>query len=338
MAGVEPFPGLEYIQTGSKNSVSSTFDDQDSPVNSTSAGRPTFERNQAAGRNLRTALKLLGKTWRKDLDNPNHVLNWSTWTGCGLPSSANTIDRDMHQGVPDKRIAPYALCLGLKPADFCSEEADMACLLNSPLGRSLEQPLFLPSGSLDQFSGSWLEYNRPEYVQRMFALMGGVYRMSYVLQGVEGIHQCALWIYAAEAHRMLMRGVFVMFGRENELEANIFRWHNNLHTHYLCNNGLELGYTMTVDPLRHNLVRLRTPFWLHGTGMTDRGLMDNRPVTFLFRKEQIPCPEGMTREALWQRECDAVRAHPCITPDEPGYEQVYGAVMDHEVMLHDVDA
>ena len=301
----------------------------------TSAGRPTLERNEAAGRNLRTALKLLGKTWRKNLDSPNHVLNWSTWTGCGLPSSANTIDRDVRQGVPEKRIAPYALCLGVTPAELCSAKADMAKLLSTPLGGSREQPLFLPSGNADRHCGNWLEFNRPGYIQRMFALMGGVYRMHYVLQGVDGVHQCALWIYGAEAHRMLMRGAFVMFGKENRFEANIFRWHNNLHTHYLCENGLELGYTMTVDPLRHNIVRQRTPFWLHGTGMTDRGLVDNRPITFVFREELIPCPGGMTEETFWRNECEAVRAHPRITPDEPGYDRVRAAVLDQEVRIHD---
>ncbi|WP_320171112.1 hypothetical protein [Maridesulfovibrio sp.] len=299
-------------------------------MNRTPAGRPIFDRNKSAGRNLRTALKLLGKTWRKDTMNPNHVLNWSTWTGCGLPSSSNTIDKDMREGVPDKRISAYALCLGLTPEGLCSPTSDIARLLSTPSGLGREQPLFIPAGSMDRHFDNWLEYNRPSYIQRMYSLMGGVYRMYYVLHDIEAVYKCALWIYGAEAHRMLMRGLFVMFGKENRLEAHIFRWHNNLHTHYLCENGLELGYTMTVDPLRHNIVSRRTPFWLHGTGMTDRGLVDNLPITFIFREEQIPCPENMSQEDLWQQECDALRAHPCIGPDDPEYERVRSSILIQE--------
>lgn len=300
-----------------------------------SAGRPTYERNEVAGRNLRTALKLLGKTWRKNLDSPNHVLNWSTWTDCGLPSSANTIDCDMRQGVPDKRIATYALCLGLTPEELCSAKADMPKLLHSPSGRSQEQPVFMPSAYVDRHSTNWLEYNRPTYIRRMFELMGGVYRMYYVIQDVDAVYRCPLWIYGAEAHRMLLRGMFIMFGKENRFEANIFRWHNNLHTHFLCENGLELGYAMTVDPLRHNIVRQRSPFWLHGTGMTDRGLVDNRPVTLVFRKEMLPCPESMTEETLWQEECEKTRRKSCIEPDEPDYDRLRAEVMNHNVTLDD---
>jgi len=166
----------------------------------------------------------------------------------------------------------------------------------------------------------------------MYALMGGVYRMHYLLQGVEAVHQCALWIYGAEAHRLLMRGTFLMFGNENILEAHIFRWHNNLHTHYLCENGLELGYTLTVDPLRHNIVNRRSPFWLRGTGMTDRGLTDNQPITFVFREERIPCAEGMSEEELWHRECDDIRRRPAIAPGDPDYADIRASVLTPEVL------
>ena len=300
-----------------------------------SAGRPTFERNYSAGHNLRIALKLLGKTWRKDVDSPNHVHNWSTWTDCGLPRSSNTIDKDIREGVPEKRITAYALCLGLTPEDLCSNKIDMTRQLSTLKVRGQEQPLFLPSGYTERHFDNWLEFNRPTYIQRMFTLMGGVYRMHYILQGIDEVYQCALWIYGAETHRMLMRGMFIMFDNENIFEANIFRWHNNLHTHFLCENCLELGYTMTIDPLRHNIVNQRSPFWLRGTGMTDRGLSNNYPITFVFREEQIPCPEGMSEEEHWQRECKAIRQRNSIAPGEPEYRHIRDLILTPEILTPD---
>ncbi|MGE4192881.1 MAG: hypothetical protein AB7E51_05785 [Pseudodesulfovibrio sp.] len=282
-------------------------------------GRPYLRRNTVAGRNLRTALKLLGKTWRKDVHNPNHVRNWVAWTDCGLPSSPTTIDCDMREGVPEQRIAAYALCLGLPPETLCSPEADTVGLLGAPAASS-SLPFMVP-GYADRYADRVQEYNRPSYIRELFALMGGVYHMDCLLAGVELIHRCTLWVHGVQANCLLMRGQFVMFGDENSLEARIFRWHNNLHTHYLCENGLELGYTMTVDPLRLNIVHRRNPFWLGGTGMTDRGLADNQPVTFVFRMQKLPMPESVSQEQLWLRHCDKMRKRPFLAPGEPGYER-----------------
>jgi len=299
------------------------------------AGRPPLERNRTAGKNLRTALKLLGKTWRKDTDNPNHVRHWSTWTDCGLPGSTNTIDADMRLGVPEKRLAAYSLCLGITPEELCSPKAGMARLMKASSVRAGEQPLFLPGGCADSHFGNWLEFNRATYIKRLFELMGGVWRMDYLLHGVKPIHQCILWIHGSEAHRLLMRGLFIMFGNENAIDAHIFRWHNNLHTHYLCDNGLELGYTLTVDPLRHNIVSKRSPLWLRGTGMTDRGLTDNQPITFMFRETRLPVPEGMTEEAFWQQECEGLRRRPFIAPDDPEHARVRAQILAPEVLTPD---
>jgi hypothetical protein len=300
-------------------------------MNKPSTGRPTFKRNKVAGKNLCTALKILGKTWRKDVDNPKHVQNWINWTDYDLPNSPTTIDGDMRLGVPEQRITAYAMCLGVASEALCSGKTNMIKLLDASAVSPGRQILPMVPGHKDQFTKRYQEYNRPSYIKELFALMGGVYRMDYLLQGVEPIHRCTVWIYGAEASSLRLRGLFVMFGNENPFEACMFRWHNNLHTNYLCENGLELGYTMTVDPLRHNILRQRSPFWLRGTGMTDRGLADNQPITFTFRKQQIPCPEDMMPEAVWKRECQNIRKHPFIAPGEPDYERVRTAILTPEI-------
>lgn len=293
-------------------------------------GRPPLNRNPVAGENLRQALQLLGKTWRRDMESQDHVLNWAQWTACELPRSATTIDRDMREGVPERRIAAYARCLGLLPEVLASPQTDMIRVLgmadapqNSPVPTRV-------LGYRELFPQRYLDHNRDGYVRELYALMRGVYRMHYLLDGIDLIHRCTIWIYGAEAYRLLLRGRFIMFGVENSFEADMFRWHNNLHTHYLCENGMELGYVMTVDPLRHNLVRRREPFWLKGCGLTDRGLADNQPITFTLRKELLPLPPGLAHAELWERECEAVRKRPFIAPGEQDYEETRARVLAQE--------
>lgn len=277
----------------------------------------------------------MGKTWRRDVDNPSHVRNWPDWIDCGLPSSATTIDCDMREGVPESRISAYALCLGITPEVLCTQVSNQGKLLNgAPLSEG-RQNLLWPTGQGEEFFRRNMEYNRPSYILDLFKLMGGVYRMDYLLHDVALIHRCTLWIHAVEGRRLLARGRFIMFGNENPLEAVIFRWHNNLHTHYLCENGMELGYCMTVDPLRHNLVSQRKPFWLLGTGMTDRGLVDNKPINFVFRKQRLTPEPGMGLDDLWQAECEDMRRQPFLAPGTSEYERTRTEILTPDVLTPD---
>jgi len=236
-----------------------------------------------------------------------------------LPSSATTIDRDIREGIPLSRLAAYARCLGLPPDVLASPSTDIVAALGAPLSpHGGEEALPVPGGR-GAFPERYQEYNRALYVRELFEIAQGVYRLHYILEGLEDIHRCAFWVRSVEAHDLRGRGYFMMFGNENPFDAVIFRWHNNLHLHFLCENGLELGYAMFIDPLRHNLVLQRDPFWLKGRGMTDRGLADNVPVTFALRMEKLPQPEGMSLEDLYRRECADVFARPVIVPGEPEY-------------------
>lgn len=301
-------------------------------ANRTGVGRPYMRRNKTAGQNLRTALKILGKTWRKNVAHPSHVRNWHNWSECNLPTSATTIDGDMRNGVPEKRITRYALCLGVDPEVLCSPGADWVKLLHGEAMGPSRQIVYMAPGFAEKYALQGLEYNRPSYIKELFSLMGGVYRMNYLISGVELIHHCILWVHSIETHRMLIRGHFIMFGMENHFEGSMFRWHNNLHAHYLCENGTELGYILTADPLRHNIIRQRNPFWLRGTGITDRGLADNQPVSFTFHKQQLPVPENMTEEEFWQYECKKIHAKPFTSPGEPDYSHLYSAITTPEVL------
>ncbi len=283
------------------------------------AGRPSLQRNAIAGKHLGLALKLLGKTWRRDTDNPTHVHHWQRWTDCGLPRSATTIDQDIREGIPDTRLAAYARCLELTAGALVSSETDILAVLDVPVPGRERAPSKV-SGYRDRFPERYLKHNPEHYIRELFGLLQGVYRMRYLLSGVDEIHNCTLWIHRAESYRLLMRGRFSMFGVENPFNADMFRWHNNLHVHYLCENGFELGYALLIDPLRHHLVRRRKPFWLKGRGLTDRGLADNLPISFVLRMEKLPQPGGMPLEDLYLRECGQVLQRPAIDPDDPDYE------------------
>jgi hypothetical protein len=301
--------------------------------NSAKLGRPAKQRNRVAGEHLRQALKVLGKGWRKNTKDPDHVLNWSLWTVLGLPRSANTIDADIRLGVPEERLAAYAQCLGLSPRTFGAPDTDIRSELGAcrQPGGVARPPLDLGFGA--SFQGEYRGYNSREYLQNLFELVGGVYRVHYVLPIAGFVNRCAFWFCCAEEHCIRARGLFVRFGLENFFEANLFRWHNNLHASYLCHNSKELGHFLLVDPLRHNLIARREPFWLKGHGVTDNGLADNAPVPFTFRMERLPTPAHCTTGAWWDQECDDLRRRPTVLPADADHDALRAAVLTPDALI-----
>ncbi len=294
-------------------------------------GRPALRRNAVAGEHLRLALRLLGKSWRKNTKDPDHVLNWSAWTSLGLPRSATTIDADMRHGVPEERLSAYAQCLDVPLAAFESHDSDIRAELGLPSrSRAAAPPLELGFGPA--FRDDYLAYNSRQYLQRLFGLLGGVYRVHYVLPIADFVNRCAFWLYCVGDHRLRGRGMFMRFGLENMFDATMFRWHNNLHATYLCDESKELGHFLLIDPLRHNLIKRRIPFWLHGVGMTDSGLADNAPVAFTFRMERLTVADGGSPEEAWRAECEAIRRRPSIHPGEPEHDSLRGAIEDLEML------
>lgn len=283
------------------------------------SGRPTEARQKTAGKQLGIALKILGKTWRKDTESRSHVHNWKKWNNLNLPRSATTIDKDINDGIPDSRVSAYAHCLGIAPTTLLTPQTDLYRIL-FPEEPELESSTADILDYQSRIPEHYFKHNNDSYIKDLFELIEGVYRMNYVLQGIETLHRCTIWIKKAENNQIYAKARFIMFGIENEADANIFRWHNNLHYHYLCENKLELGYLMTVDPLRHNLVRQRNPFWLKGQGLTDRGSSQNPPITLSFLKEKLQNPYHLPLEELWEEETENMRFCPHLRPIEPGYE------------------
>jgi hypothetical protein len=295
-------------------------------------GKRARPRNKTAGMQLRQALKLLDKHWRKNACDPGHVLNWEAWQACGLPRSATTIDYDMRIGVPEDRMMAYAYCLGLPPRAFGDPDADIHFLIGmSQQNATRASSIDLGFGAA--FSGEYNSHNTPEYIHKLFGLMEGVYRAFYVLHGVEPLGRCAYWINQAAPYFVKSRGFFIMFDMENVFEANTFRWHNNLHTFLLCDNRTELAHYMTIDPLRHNLVARRSPLWLKGHGITDRGLAENAPISYILRKQKLHQPEGVSLEELWRQECCSLRSRPAVMPDDDDYEELRAQILEPDTLL-----
>jgi hypothetical protein len=293
---------------------------------SSRTGRPPIERDPLAGEQLGIALKFLGKTWRKNTSDPNHVLNWDRWRSLGLPRSPNTIDMDIRLGIPNIRLAGYAQCLRLSPRMLGNPETniltEMAALLEK---RKTASAL---SVELDaSFQDDFHTYNAPHYLQNLFTLMQGVYRVHYILPFFEIINRCAFWVHSSAEHVLLARGLFVRFELDNFFQARLYRWHNNLHATYLCENRKELGHFLLMDPLRHNLIARRDPFWLKGQGLTDSGLSDNLPVTFAFRMEKLPLRDAIAPGILWDQECEDLRCRPTIYPGETEYDALQADIL-----------
>ncbi len=301
--------------------------------NTPKPGRPAKTRIPAAGEHLRHALRVLGKTWRKNTKDPDHVLNWPAWTAAGLPRSATTIDADIHLGIPEERMAAYAQCLGLSPRALASPETDVRAFLGSERAETGATLPPLANGFGPSFQDDYLAYNHPSYLSELFALVGGVYRVSYLLSISDNIYRCAFWFCSVGRSCIQGRGFFMMFGLENFFTSSTFRWHNNLHSMFLCDNRKELGYYMLIDPLRHNLIMRRTPFWLRGQGMTDSGLADNAPVPFTLRMEKRAPAEAQAEGQAWDRECDDVRRRPAIHSEDADYAAMRDAILAPDALL-----
>lgn len=276
---------------------------------------------------MRSALKYLGKSWRKNTGDPDHVLNWKAWTDLGLPRSATTIDADMRLGVPEERLSAYARCLGISPAMFGAPDTDIRFALGLPRQARAVAARPLDPGLGPLFRDDYPIYNSRQSLKDVFKLIGGVYRAYYVLNIADFVNRCALWICGVEENRILGRGFFVRFGLENFFEAAFFRWHNNLHATYLCHHGKELGHFLMADPSRHNLMARRRPFWLKGLGLTDSGLADNAPVALTCHMERLPAPKGLDQAVLWDRECEDLRRRPTIHPGDADYELLRAKVL-----------
>lgn len=305
----------------------------DVTANAPRGGRPPTPRDKLAGERLRQALRLLGKTWRKNTHDPDHIRQWPDWEANGLPRSATTIDADIRLGVPEERLAAYEHCLGLPLGALGSPDADIHSLLRAAPRPQTPAPLPVFPGLGPSFHESYLIHNNPEYLQTLHRLTAGVYRAHYVLHGVDAVFRCVMQISDIGDHHLTGRGFFMMFGMENVYDSSIFRWHNNLHTLFLCKNRLELGHYLSVDPLRHNLVARRDPFWLKGQGVTDRGLADNAPIAFNFRMEMLPRPEGASLDDLWEEECEDLRRNPKVEPGEPAYEDLRAQVLEPDTLV-----
>lgn len=297
------------------------------------SGRPAKPRHPVAGGHLRRALKILGKNWRKNSEDPEHVLNWETWTAQGLPRSTTTIDADIRQGVPEERLAAYARCLGLSPGALLAPETDLAALLGAARrGRASTEPA-VALGFGPAFQDEYPAFNSPAYLEKLFALLGGVYRVHYTLPIADFVNRCVFWVHRVADGCLSARGLFMRFGLDNPFQATIFRWHNNLHVSYLCDNKKELGHFLIVDPLRHNLVARRDPFWLKGQGVTDSGLADNMPVSFAFRMQKLLTPDEGGLGGLWDRECADLRRRPSILPGDAEYESERAEVVSPDTLL-----
>jgi len=149
--------------------------------------------------------------------------------------------------------------------------------------------------------------------------MNGVYTISYVTPIFDFILRCSFYIHYAAQNHLCGQGLFYVYGLDNKVNANIFRWHNNLHAIFHCHNMMELGHYLTIDPLRHHLVARRNPFWLKGTGVTDNGQADNAPITFTFYMQKLELPVGQTILEFWESQCEALRQRPMILPDDVDY-------------------
>ena len=109
------------------------------------SGRQAISRNRMAGDHLRSALKMLGKKWRWDIRDTNHVLNWDNWIANGLPRRPTTIDKDLCEGIPENRIVDYAHCLGILPEVLLSPQTDMGEVLTGVLSLNEEMtPTLVP--------------------------------------------------------------------------------------------------------------------------------------------------------------------------------------------------
>jgi hypothetical protein len=301
-------------------------------------GRPPKQRDAVAGERLRLILEFLGKSWGRNRDADNHVLRWSRWERCGLPRSVNTLRDDMQRGIPLDRLSNYAECFGmnvslLTDSSLTVDDPTFVTALHRAKRSVIREgePPFLLFGP--EVQERYLYYNSPDYLQELHALLGGPHIVHYASEQMPGaILICTLLIEGVGEHRLYGRSRFVFQGVEIQVVVSVFRWHNNVHAFYHSDDYLEFGHHIMVDPVRHQIVRLRDPLFVHTHGITDDGMAENRPVHFRGRIESWPLQEGESPEQGWERANEHMRKQPIILENDQEYKAMMAGLRQDDIL------
>lgn len=292
-------------------------------------GRPKKDRNRVAGKNLRFALKVLGKSWRKNTQDPDHIANWDRWNLYNLPKSTVTIDTDIKEGVPLDRILPYAKCFKLSDIDFSTREIDMYDALGLSVNKQHTIDPFPWFWQYPSVRENYLLYNSKDQLERLFERLAGVYRVYYVMAGCNSIF-CALFhIYEKKGAVIYGRGLFIEEGKERHVISSIFRWQKNIHGTIFCLEDMELGYCLMRNPLQTSARAKGGKLFLEAHGVTDSIQSDHTIITYEIRLQKIALPTQQPFEAFWEAECRALHQRPYIRRRDPEYDQLLSAFQPH---------
>lgn len=272
-------------------------------MNATKTGRPPKTREKDTGDKLRCALQLLGMSWGKNPDTPNHVLKSDRWALCSLPRSVNTITEDIRQGIPSDRIAKYAKFFNIEP-DILTDQAILpyssqfkGAILNcNDAFDIINLACSFPFGP--PFYRQILVFNTEEYVYRLFRLLHGVYSGCFKRSDSDVIHNTTLSIHTLEKNVIRFTRFFSISGIDVTFDGIIYRWQSNLHIIYHSHDMFILGHLMTADPLQHLVIANRNPFYIKLYGVSDSIVPGYGPI-HISRAMRKNSPWPRTRPWTW---------------------------------------
>ncbi len=292
-----------------------------------SPGRPRKARIPLSGEKLKKALALRGKSYGMRRQSASHVSNWKAWTAAGLPKSITTIREDIAAGIPEDRLQAYARCFQVSYKVFADASigpddgqfVDALLTDNDPLTIGED---FFGFGQKSNFSALFRRYNSPEYLQRLFKLMRGVYECYWTSnENPDLILRCALAIKNIGKGFLRCKGAYYYYEAENHIQPFIFRWMNNLHLVSMADDYRSLFHAMFVDPFKVPAIMNTQPFSLFGLALSEDGEIGLRPMCSRIYISRIAESAKYT-DTIYHEKADEVLKKPYVSTHEPDYARL----------------
>jgi hypothetical protein len=276
-------------------------------------------------------LEILGLSWGKNRDTPNHVLRCQRWWQCRLPRSVNTIADDIKLDVPIDRLAGYAAFLQI-PIEILQDEGltetsepyTTAIYRAREVTDALNLPLFAAFNNI--FCKQFYINNPQSYIDSLFELVRGIYTV-YAIPSASGtIARGCLMVHGCQNHLLRASAFMVLQDTEIHYDVIIYRWGNNLHVSYYSQDMFIFGRLLAVDPLRHFAISQRRPFALNLAGVADAIDGPDTIDILHVRVERVEQPKEAALWDRWTATCREVEKRPHILPADPEYGRLVALI------------
>lgn len=202
-----------------------------------------------------------------------------------------------------ERLQAYADCFNIPHAlfldDALNEDSsafqDMVMSCRNDAEKNEENDFFWAT---PQLKAAYMEFNSTHYLNRLLALMGGVYDCYWLAnQDDEVLVRSALYIHGIRQGRLESKAAYNDHGAESHVHSVFYRWNKNLHMASFSDENQAVAYCMFIDPLSFRTIEYEKPFSLQGRCLSDDGMVSFLPATSYLLMNQLNISKEHVQEA-----------------------------------------